>query len=234
MERVKSGIPGLDDLVEGGFPKGASILVSGGAGTCKTIIGMQFIYNGAMDYGEPGLYVTVETNLKNIVWNMEGFNWDIRKLQEKNLMRVYRLQFDVTKDLAEQISVQLDTITSIVKQMKAKRLVIDSTTAFGIWIDDMGKLRNTLFTFTDAIKDLGCTTLLTAETKGGKMDFSAFGIEEFITDGVIALYFTPPNRSIFIRKMRGTAHSKRIHPFEITKKGVEVKSKDELIWEAIK
>ena len=66
MERVKTGIPGFDDLVQGGFPKGASILVSGGTGSGKSIFAMQFIYNGAKQFNEPGLYVTLETNLKNI------------------------------------------------------------------------------------------------------------------------------------------------------------------------
>jgi KaiC/GvpD/RAD55 family RecA-like ATPase len=74
---------------------------------------------------------------------------------------------------------------------------------------------------------------LTTETRGGKKDFSAFGVEEFIVDGVIMLYFTPPHRSIFVKKMRGTDHSKSIHPFEIKDRGIVVKPKDNVLWESI-
>ncbi len=101
MERVKSGITGLDDLVEGGIPKGSSFLVSGGSGTGKTIFAMQYLYRGALDNKEPGLFVTLETNLKNIVWNMESFKWDIRSLQERNMMRIYRLNLSDISDTKE-------------------------------------------------------------------------------------------------------------------------------------
>jgi len=91
-----------------------------------------------------------------------------------------------------------------------------------------------LYTFADTLKELECTTMLIAETKGGKLDFSAFGVEEFLVDGVVSLYFTPPNRSIFIRKMRGTNHSKSVHAFDINEDGVVVKPRDEILWDAIR
>ena len=93
--------------------------------------------------------------------------------------------------------------TTSVKDIGATRLTIDSTTAFGGWITEQGKLRNLLFRFSDYLKDLNCTTLMTAETSGGPRDFSAYGVEEFVVDGIFAMYFIPPNRSIFIRKLRG-------------------------------
>lgn len=234
MERIKTGIPGLDELVDGGIPITSTVLVTGGSGTCKTIMGLQFLYNGAKQYNEPGIYVTVESSVKNITWNIESFGWDIKQLQDKNMMRIYRLQFDPSRDIESQIGTQLNVIASLVKEMKAKRLVVDSTTAFGIFVKDQGELRSILFRFSDGLKEMGCTTMLIAETKGGKTDFSAFGVEEFIVDGVIALYFTPPNRSVFVRKMRGTNHSKGIHPLEIEKNGLVVKAKDEVMWDAIR
>jgi KaiC/GvpD/RAD55 family RecA-like ATPase len=234
MERVKTGIPGLDELLDGGLPVTSTTLVTGGAGTCKTILGLQYLYTGAKDYKEPGVYVTIETSVKNITWNIESFGWDMKQLQDKNMLRIYRLQFDMQRDVEAQIGTQLSVIASIVREMKAKRLVIDSTTSFGIWVKDQGELRSLLFKFSDGLKELGCTTMLIAETKGGRTDFSAFGVEEFIVDGVIALYFTPPNRSIFVRKMRGTNHDKKVHPIEIVKNGLAVKPKDEVMWDAIK
>ena len=234
MERVRTGIKGLDELIQGGVPKGSSVLVSGGTGTCKTIFSMQFAYNGAMLLGEPALFVTIESNPKDIAWNMESFGWDIEKLKERQMLSIYRLKLAPKQSFADLIDEELDTISGLVREMKIKRLVVDSTTSFASLLGERAAVRSLLFKFTDGLKDLDCTTLLTAETKGGKTEFSAFGIEEFIADGVIALYFTPPNRSIFVRKMRGTAHDKNVHPFEITGEGIVVKPREQVLWEAIK
>ncbi|MFH1225030.1 MAG: ATPase domain-containing protein [Candidatus Diapherotrites archaeon] len=237
MRRIKTGIPGLDELVQGGVPEGSSVLVGGGSGCGKTILGMQYIYQGALDFSEPGIFITLEGNVKNIAWNMASFKWDIKKLQDRNLMRIYRLNLENIKDDGDagaQIDAELGTISDMAGEIGAKRLAVDSTSAFAVWLKDEGTLRNALFKFTNALKDLNCTTLLTSETKGDKTQFSTFGIEEFVADGIIALYFTPPHRSLFVRKMRGTNHSKTVHPFEITERGIVVQPKDEIMWEAIK
>lgn len=234
MERVPTGIKGFDEIIEGGLPKGASVLISGGAGTCKTIFTTQYIYNGAKYYKEPGIFVTVESNVKNILWNVENFGWDIRKLEDANLMQVYRLKLDPTKDIQSQVDAELEELAARVKKMGATRLAVDSTTAFGVWIKEPGTMRAMLFKFATALKDLGCTTLMTAETRGGRNTLSAFGVEEFVSDAVVLLYFNPPNRNIFVRKMRGTNHSKSVHPFKITAGGVEVNAKDEVMWNSVR
>lgn len=234
MERVPTGIKGLDELIEGGFPKGSTVLISGGTGACKTIFAMQYIYNGALDYNEPGLFVSVETNPKNIAWDMENFGWDIGKLQEEKMVSIYRIHLPPKRTLSDILKEELNTITAIVKELGVKRLVVDSTTAFASLIEDPSTIRNILFRFADALKDLNCTTIFTAETKSEKTAFSAYGVEEFLSDGVIMLYFIPPNRLVFIRKMRGTNHSKNVHPFEITQNGIVIKSKEQVLWEALK
>jgi KaiC/GvpD/RAD55 family RecA-like ATPase len=232
MERVPTGVKGFDELIQGGVPKGSTILVSGGTGSGKTIFATTFIYEGARKFGEPGLLVTVEDNLRNFVWNMENFGWDIKSLEEKNLMKIYRMHIDPRKPVEPQIDKELDIITSMVKDLGAIRLAVDSTTAFGAWMSDIGKLRNLLFRFSDTLKDLNCTTVLTAETDG--QNFSAYGVEEFVVDGIFMLYFIPPNRSMFVRKLRGTKHSLTVHPCQITSTGIEVNPKDEIMWNAIK
>ncbi len=240
MDRIKTGIPGLDDLVQGGIPVGSAVLLSGGAGTGKTIFATQFIYEGARQFKEPGLLVSLEENVKNISWNMENFNWDIKSLQDKSLLKIYRLNLEslrFSKTVDEQvefINQELETISDMVKELDAKRLVVDSTTALGVWIKEEKSMRGILYRFTNALKDFGCTTLLTAETSGMKTSFSAFGVEEFVADSVIALYFSPPNRSVFVRKMRGTNHSKKVHPFEINEKAILIRSKDEILWDSLK
>jgi KaiC/GvpD/RAD55 family RecA-like ATPase len=242
MKRVPTGIPGFDELIEGGIPEGASILVGGGPGAGKTIFAMQYIYEGARSYNEPGLYVTLETGLKDITWNMQSFSWDIKTLQDKNLMKIYRLNLTHSRsaeEIEQQIEKELAIITKMVDSIDAKRLVIDSVTAFGVWIPKRGALRHMIFEFANRLKETGCTTLLTSEIPKENRDnigykFSAYGVEEFVADGVVGLYFTPPNRSIFVRKMRGTNHSKSVHAFDIAENGIEIHPKDEMLWGALR
>jgi KaiC/GvpD/RAD55 family RecA-like ATPase len=236
LERTKTGIPGVDELLNGGIPKGSNVLVAGGAGTGKTIFTTQYLYNGALQYGEPGVFVTLEGNVRDIAWNMESFQWDIKNLQDQGMFTIYRLGMEFIKDramLEERLDEQLAEIKKEVEEIHAKRLVIDSTTVFGAYLEP-SLLRTTLFKFCDQLKTMGCTTLLTSETQPTKNTFSAFGVEEFVVDGIFALYFSPPNRSLFVRKMRGTVHDKNPHPLEITNKGVVVNSRDSIIWESIK
>lgn len=234
MERVQTGIQGFDEIVGGGIPAGSSVLVSGGTGTCKTIFCLQYIYNGAKRFNEPGLFVTLESNVKNIVWDMQSFNWDIRQLQDNKMLNIYRLKFGARHGMEEQLESELETISEIVKEQEVKRIVVDSTTALSVYLEKAENVRHLLFKFVDGLKDLNCTSLLTSETKAEKTMFSAFGVEEFVVDGVVVLYFSPPHRSIFVRKMRGTNHSKSVHPFDITEQGVKVNAREQVLWEALK
>jgi KaiC/GvpD/RAD55 family RecA-like ATPase len=234
IERARTGIPGLDELLDGGIPRGASVVIAGGAGCGKSITAMQYIYNGATLFKEPGVFVTIQTNKQNLVWDMENFNWDLKELQDKGLLKIERLKFMPAEDMPNQVLEQLTVIAKLVKSINAKRLVIDSISALGIWFPEKGQLRNTLFRFLDALKEIGCTTILTAETQGKMNQFGTFSVEQYVADGVIALYFVPPNRSVFVRKMRGTNHSKRIHPMEITSQGIAIKPKDEVMWQSLR
>ena len=237
MDRVRTGVKGVDELLEGGIPEGSAVLLTGGSGTGKTIFALQYLYEGAKTYEEPGVFITLEGNVKNITWNMENFNWDIKKLQDKSMLKIYRLNLEPSRfddSFDELIEKELDIIAGMVKDIGAVRLAVDSTTAFGVWIKDKGQMRYLLYKFTNALKDLNCTNLLISETSGKKDRLSAFEVEEFVSDGVIALYLTPPHRSIFIRKMRGTNHSKYIHPFDISGQAITVRPKETLLWEAIR
>jgi KaiC/GvpD/RAD55 family RecA-like ATPase len=169
---------------------------------------------------------------------MQSFAWDIKTLQDKNMMKIYRLNFGNTRNVEqvqEQVEKELAIITKMVDAIDAKRLVIDSVTSFGVWMSEQGALRHLLFEFVNRLKETGCTTILTSEIPGeDRNKFSAFGVEEFVVDGVVALYFTPPNRSIFVRKLRGTNHSKAVHAFDIVENGIEVRPKDEILWGALR
>ncbi|MEM4222107.1 MAG: ATPase domain-containing protein [archaeon] len=232
--RVPSGIPGLDELIEGGFLEGASILVSGGTGTGKTIFALQYIYKGAEVYGEPGIYISLEEGPTNIWWNMRAFRWNLTKYEQENLIKIYKLSLFEPKRFAEKFDEEIEKIKKIVDAMNAKRLVVDSTTAFGMWVPSEAELRYNLFKLSEELKEMKCTTILTSETFGQRDQYSRFGIEEFIADGVISLYFLPPQRALFIRKMRGTKHNQKIHPYEITENGIVVNPKEEILWESLK
>lgn len=234
IDRVQTGVPGLDELIEGGIPQGASVIVAGGTGCGKSILAMQYLYNGATQFNEPGVFVTIETSKQNLLWDMENFNWDLKSLQNKNMLKIERLKFTPEADMEQQVLQQLQLIAKLVKSVNAKRLVIDSITAMGVWIPEKSNLRNLLFRFLNALKEIGCTTILTSETKGKINQFGSFGVEEFVADGVIALYLVPPNRSLFVRKMRGTNHSKSIHPMDIMQNGITVSAKDEILWQSLK
>ncbi|MCX6767583.1 MAG: hypothetical protein NTY90_02535 [Candidatus Micrarchaeota archaeon] len=230
MIRVKSGVQGLDELIEGGFPESSSVLVSGGAGCGKSIFCLEYLYNGAKLYNEPGVYITLEEGPHNLWWNMQRFKWDFLPLERANKLKIFKFEPDLaTRDNVEE---QAKRIAEKAKDMGAKRLVIDSITALSFWVDDISKIRYAMYLLVEELRKLNCTTLLTCETIGDKMELSRFGVEEFLADGIVLLHFRPPHRFIFIRKMRGTSHSKAIHPFDITNDGLIVNPREEVSWDA--
>lgn len=232
MIRIKSGVPGLDELIEGGFPESSSILVSGGAGCGKSILCLQYLYAGAKQFNEPGAYVTLEEGPTNIWWNMQRFKWDLLPLERANLLKIFK--FEPSIDMKTDIEGQIKRIVDKAREMNAKRLVIDSITAFSFWLEDVAKIRYAMYALIEELRKIDCTTLITCETMGGKKDFSRFGVEEFLVDGVLSLNFVPPHRYLFVRKMRGTNHNTSVHPVVINDTGLSVNYREEILWEALK
>lgn len=233
MPRVKSGIPGLDGLLNGGFLESSTVLISGGAGAGKTILSTQFFYKGAREYDEPGIFISMEEGATNLWWNMKNFRWEVTELEQEDMLQIYRVGRIEPDKFADQFEEEVNKIKDMVDDMGAKRLVIDSTTAFGMWMGSQERIRYSLFKLSDELKEMDLTSLLTSESVGNKNQFSRFGVEEFITDGVIALYFKPPQRAMFIRKMRGTEHDKKPHPFKITSEGIKINQSQEVLWESL-
>ncbi|OIO26297.1 hypothetical protein AUJ14_02165 [Candidatus Micrarchaeota archaeon CG1_02_55_22] len=232
MNRLPTGIPGFDELIEGGFPEGSSILLSGGAGTGKSIFALQYLYYGAKERREPSVYITLEEGPHNLWWNMQRFKWDLLPLEKENLLKIYK--FEPSTDSKISAAEQIKKIVDKARDLKAKRMVIDSITAFSYWFSDPTTIRLGLYTLVEELRKLSCTTILTSEVSGKKDEYSRFGVEEFLSDGLVMLYFFPPNRSIFVRKMRGTKHSPTVHPMEIGEEGLKVNANEEILWEAIK
>lgn len=236
MKRVPSGIIGLDKLIGGGFPENRTTLISGACGTGKTIFCTQFIYNGALKYKEPGIYITTEERPELIREDSKGFGWDIAKLEEKHLIRMVDgsiakmgvpseesplmmpEEFDLEKLLLE--------IMRNIKQVGAKRLVIDSLPALGLNFENENETRKAIMKLSYLLQRAGVTSLLTSEAPEGTNFFGRFGVEEYVSDGVIVLHYmglsTQSNRTLHIRKMRGSKHSEDLHPLKIGKNGITV------------
>lgn len=223
-KRVKTGIPGFDNLIEGGLVEGSVNLLCGGTGTGKTVFGCQFILQGLKE-GEHGVYVTLEEEKEDILNDVAVFGWDkeLREYEKKGM-------FLLTSEFPSKISDLQTKIVESIERVNAKRFVLDSLSIAEVgWAEekDITKLRREVFDMMRALKRAKVTSLLLVELRSSK-SLSTLGFEEFLADGVIVLHYleftalgTP--RSLMIRKMRRVNHATDIFPFEITKKGIVVK-----------
>ena len=246
MERIKTGIEGLDELIEGGFPKGRTILLSGGCGTGKSIFGLQFLYKGAAEQGEPGIYVTMDERPELLRQDMLKFGWDIKALEDARKLVILDFtgpKVGMTPDSSYSVEVRdLEINQLIVKIMDAarsigaKRAVIDSLPALGFHLKSEGEIREIILKLGYMLSKSELTTILISEIPeqslgGGPMNFSKYGIEEYVADAVILLHYlgigTESNRTLYIRKMRGTKHAEDIIPMKITEKGIILTNPEE-------
>lgn len=226
VERIKTGIPGLDDLIAGGFPKGSTILLSGVTGAGKTIFCLQYIYNGAFVYNEPGVYLTLEEEPERLMgYGLDIFNWNFKELIERRLVSFVSAEmysFEKLRDLVEKE----------VANIKAKRLVIDPSTILSLYFEKTLEVRKSILDLSRLLKHLGCTTVMVSEIEEGSGKISALGVEEFIVDGIIILHYIKEagfyTRGLCVRKMRATDHDSGVHPIQITKNGIVVFPKEQV------
>lgn len=238
LRRISTGVGGLDELIGGGIPQGWGVLLTGSTGTGKTILAIQFLYNGYNDYNEPGVFVSLEEDTQDIFRVMQSFGWDLETLhKDKKLVMVNAVPKRSSDKTEYVIKVPLFSQTfsfeSIgvlleekIAEINAKRVVIDGLSALVLQYQNEFIIRQGLLDLTNILHSSGCTTIYTSEIPEGTLGLSRFGIEEFITHGVIVLYYVREGgkriRAIEIRKMRGTKHDQSLHPYEITEKGIVV------------
>jgi KaiC/GvpD/RAD55 family RecA-like ATPase len=218
IERVTSGIPGLDKLISGGFVKGSTVLITGGTGTGKTTFCAQFLWHG-LQKNEHGVFVTLEEDVDDIKTDMLQFGWDFEKFEKKRMFRmIYQNPFEIS-DISSSI---IDAIDSI----NAKRVVIDPISLLGMYVKDPAAMRKRMFQIVRLMKKSGCTSLITSEIAEGSKGLSRFGVMEFIVDGVILItYFNIGSESfgnLEIRKMRRTDHMHGTFPLYMSKNGLKV------------
>jgi len=223
-ERIKTGVVGIDELISGGLIPRSLTLLTGTTGTGKTLFSSQFIYNGIKDYGQPGVYVSFEEPTENIKENALKLGWDFSQYEKKEKVAFVRYDPFHVEDI-------YDLIESNIKKINAERVVIDSISALGLYIRDAPEIRRTVFQISLLLRKLNCTSILVSEILPMQETLSRFGVEEFVTDGIIVLYYTRTGsqfaRSLTVWKMRGSAHSTKLHPYRITEKGIIVYPKEE-------
>ncbi len=246
--RTKTGIQGLDSALNGGIPSGNIVLISGGAGTGKSTFCLQFCVNGATLFGEKALYVSTEQNREELYKQAKGFNWDIEGLEQRQLLKI--IYFDVTEGDSF-----LEKLSTFVEDFKPTRLVIDSLTTLSDAMLVSGVLEDKGFSMVQIAETINpiprteqimsktmlyhlfkklriykVTTLLTTELPEDHKQLSADGISEFIADGVVLLHYvgvgSAEYRSLDVRKMRYTKHTKSTLAYDLAQSGIEFKESE--------
>lgn len=217
-EKVKTGIAGLDEMTQGGFPRGELVLLTGTTGTGKTVLSTQFLYNGAK-MGEKGVFLSFEEPESYIKRNAATFGWNLAALEKKGMLTFIR--YDPYR-IADVLSI----LESSVRGTGATRVVIDSISAMGLYVRNDAELRRMIFDMASMLRSLGCTTIITSEMVHGKPGISRYGVEEFVSDSVIVLYYqriqSAFSRAIQVWKLRGSSHSQKLQSYSITSSGIEV------------
>ncbi len=222
IERVPTGISGLDSLIQGGFPRSSLILLAGHPGSGKTAMGGQFLYSGAASHQEKGVYVSFAEGRSPLLDFMNALGIDMATQEKLGNIRI----MDMVTVKEEGLSTVLQEVLDAIHSLKAQRLVIDSFSAMAQAFTREIEARIMLHTILSKIvRGMGCTTIMTCEIPWGS-ERVGMGIEEFIADGIILVSSFVENlaikRRLLIVKLRGTDHSVRYHDLILSSRGVKV------------
>ena len=220
--RVPTGVPGLDSLIQGGLQPGDFVLLVGGIGTGKTILSSEFAYAGAKDLNQPSVYATFEEDIASLRRNMLKFDIDFQALEKAKKVKLLDLEALEGRGMGSNI----ETILSAIDEVKAKRLVVDSLTAFLSGATGKFDYSFLMHLIYKTLKREGITTLMTVSKFQNQNEY-ALGLEEFVADGVFHIEnYLSENMELktrfMVRKLRGTEHSRKYHTVVFSHKGVEI------------
>ncbi|MFH1447532.1 MAG: ATPase domain-containing protein [Candidatus Micrarchaeota archaeon] len=248
IDRIKTHIPGFDELVDGGIPKHSIVLLTGSAGAGKTIFAIQSLYYGATVDNEKGLYISFEESEESIRLQAKVLGWDLAPLEEKGLLRLKSIpttEFSLTK--------ANKTIEAVVNEFKPQRVVLDSISIFGVFAEfaiDLSTLQMHGFQGKDSIlvprgeimtrkaiaeiihlvSKINATSILISELPADSKWLSRDTISEYLVDGIIKLEYSGGDRprALTVAKMRKTKIDNCPRPFDLTDKGVHIYSKEKV------
>ncbi len=218
---TKTGLDELDELLRGGIPRGAPLLITGGAGTGKTTLCLQYIYEGAKKFGEKGVYMSYEEVPEQIIANASRFGWDLQALIDQGLIKIFHVPLPKINPHE-----QLLFMRNAIRDFGAQRAVVDSLTMMMTRVGSPDMIRNHVYNLVSILKDLECTTMIVSDPPIGARVISRFGVEESIIDGVIILKMVSEKgsrvRYLEVYKLRGVSHASGDNVMKITERGIKV------------
>ncbi len=230
VERCPSGVPGFDELCNGGFVRNSVNALLGGPGAGKTIFLLSFLYNGVAKYRENGLYVSFEPDILELFQDAMAFGWDFHKLDQQNKVKFMKVSpLTNVQQLKEEL-------TKAVTKYEIRRICIDPISLFAAKEDSESEIRMMIFDLASLLKRLNVTVVIANETAAGdteEVGIAAADVKsqyvKFLVDGLVDLYSSGlggvSDRAVRIAKMRRTAHARGPVPMEISDDGIKVLSK---------
>jgi circadian clock protein KaiC len=227
LAKTPTGIQGLDEVTGGGLPKGRVTLVCGRAGCGKSLLGMEFLVHGAVEYNEPGVCMNFEETEEKLTANVASLGFDLRDLVKRKKLLVDFISIE-RNQIAETGEYNLDglfiRLAHAVKAIKAKRVVLDSVETLFSGMVDSATLRSELSRLFRWLEDQKLTAIVTGEAGNGTL--TRHGLEEYVADCVISLDHRVTEqistRRLRVVKYRGTAHGTDEYPFLIDEEGISV------------
>jgi len=227
LEKAPTGIAGLDEVLDGGLPRGRPTIVTGRAGCGKTLLSMEFLVRGARDYGEPGVFVLFEESPHELVQNMVSLGFDVAGLEAEGKLLLEHIHVE-RSEIEETGEYDLEALFIrlgfAIDQVGAKRIVLDTLEALFAGLPNHSILRAELRRLFRWLKDRGMTAVITAERGEGSL--TRHGLEEYVSDCVILLDHRVENelttRRLRVVKYRGSRHGTNEYPFLISDTGISL------------
>lgn len=227
LDKCITGVRGLDEITEGGLPRGRPTLICGTAGSGKSLLAMEFLVRGALEQGEPGVFLAFEETPRELAENVASLGFDLEDLVARKLLLIDHVTLERPRH-GETGDYNLDGLFSrlgyAIDSIGAKRVALDTLEVLFASLTDTGVLRAELERLFRWLKDRGVTAVVTAERGDGSL--TRHGLEEYVSDCVITLDQRISNqvatRRLRIVKYRGTAHGSNEYPFLIDKQGFSV------------
>jgi circadian clock protein KaiC len=227
LPKSPTGIEGLDEITEGGLPKGRPTLICGSAGCGKTLMGIEFLVRGALEFGEPGVLMAFEETAEELAANVTSLGFDLPALQEQKLLRVDHVHVD-RSEIEETGEYDLEglfiRLGYAIDAIGAKRVVLDTIESLFGGFPNEAVLRSEIRRLFRWLKDKGVTTVITAERGDGTL--TRQGLEEYVSDCVILLdnrvIDQITTRRLRVVKYRGSTHGTNEYPYLISEEGISV------------